>query len=81
MKNATGGAFFVLAPRGRPNEESTFTGVGLGKGKIIRGSHFGKYRENVFAVAFFLVFDWVVLCLNFYFFGSYEISLWHRPRF
>lgn len=42
------------------------------KGEIIRGSYFGKYREIVFAVAFFLVFDLAVLVLNFYI--SFQIS-------
>jgi hypothetical protein len=36
------------------------------------GSYFGKYREIILAVAFFLVFDLAVLVLNFYI--SFQIS-------
>jgi two-component system chemotaxis sensor kinase CheA len=36
------------------------------------GSYFGKYREIILAVAFFLVFDMAVLVLNFYI--SFQIS-------
>jgi HPt (histidine-containing phosphotransfer) domain-containing protein len=37
-----------------------------------RNSYFGKYREIILAVAFFLVFDLAVLMLNFYI--SFQIS-------
>ncbi|MBI1891963.1 MAG: type IV pili methyl-accepting chemotaxis transducer N-terminal domain-containing protein [Burkholderiales bacterium] len=37
-----------------------------------RNSYFGKYREIILAVAFFLVFDLAVLVLNFYI--SFQIS-------
>jgi nitrate/nitrite-specific signal transduction histidine kinase len=36
------------------------------------GSYFGKYKEIILAVAFFLVFDMAVLVLNFYI--SFQIS-------
>lgn len=40
--------------------------------KSIRTSYFGKYKEIVWAVALFLLFDLAVLMLNFYI--SFQIS-------